>query len=297
MRSCPQRGVILRLATVRAPAAPAARPRSPKSRALRHNATQARAQHQYSLANRPNAQADADVAALRVAPATPRAVSAARACCQAAHAPLSPAHHQPPPDRRPAAGQPCAASTESLSAPQASSRAAPAHLAHAQRAHLTPLHHGASAHAASSAHRAASPADTSRPTAATAAAGAARHHQFTTARRPYAVHVREPAQPRPVQPVRDVAGVSDAHPALSPKPPATPSAVSTPCASRQAAHAPLSRADRPEAHEGRPAAVQALRRPRGARCQPVRLPLRSRCVLERTHHAHHHHGAHTQASL
>ena len=156
---------------------------------------------------------------------------------------------------------------------------------------------GRRAHAALSAHRAASPTDTSRPTHTPAAAGAARHHQFTTARRPYAVHVREPAQPRPVQPVRDVAGVSDAHPALSPKPPATPSAVSTPCAFRQATYAPLSRTNRPEAHEGRPAAVQALRRPRGARCQPVRLPLRSRCVLERTHHAHHHHGAHTQASL
>jgi len=55
----------------------------------------------------------------------------------------------------------------------------------------------------------------------------------------------------------------------------------------------MSRADRPEAHEGRPAAVQALRRPRGARCQPAFLPLRSPSVLERTHLAHHHHGAHT----
>jgi hypothetical protein len=197
----------------------------------------------------------------------------------------------PPPCRR------CAASTESLSAPQASSRAAPARRAHAQRAHLTPFHHGARAHAASSSHSAASPADTSRPTRTPAAAGAARHHQFTTARKPDAVHVRVPAQPRPVQPVRDVAGVSDAHPALSPEPPATPRAVSTPCASRQAAHAPVSRASRPEAHEGRPAAVQALRRPRGARCQPAFLPLRSSCVHERTHLAHLHHAAHTQASL
>jgi hypothetical protein len=120
-------------------------------------------------------------------------------------------------------------------------------------------------HVARSAHRAASPADTSHHTRTPAAAGAARHHQFTAARKPAAVHVRAPAQPRLVQPVRDVAGVSDAHPALSPKPPATPSAVSTPCASLQAIYAPLSRADRLEAHEGRQAAVQALRRPRGAR--------------------------------
>jgi hypothetical protein len=105
MRSCPQRGVILRLATVRAPAAPAARPRSPQSRARNFISSQARAQHQHRLANRSSAQADADVAALRVRPATPRAVSAARASCQAAHALCSPAHHQPPPDRRSAAVQ------------------------------------------------------------------------------------------------------------------------------------------------------------------------------------------------
>jgi hypothetical protein len=43
MRSCPQRGVILRLATVRAPAAPAARPRSPHRRALNHASIQAHA--------------------------------------------------------------------------------------------------------------------------------------------------------------------------------------------------------------------------------------------------------------
>jgi hypothetical protein len=66
---------------------------------------QARAPRQRRLANRFSAQADADVAALRVAPATPRAVSAASACRQAAHAPMSPAHHQPPPDRRSAAVQ------------------------------------------------------------------------------------------------------------------------------------------------------------------------------------------------
>jgi len=66
---------------------------------------QARAQHQHRLANRFSAQADADVAALHVAPATRRAVSAARASRQAAHAPMSPAHHQPPPDRRSAAVQ------------------------------------------------------------------------------------------------------------------------------------------------------------------------------------------------
>jgi hypothetical protein len=156
---------------------------------------------------------------------------------------------------------------------------------------------GQRAHAASTAHHAASPADTSRPKRTPAAAGTARQHQFTTARKPYAVHVRAPAQPCPVQPVRDVAGVPNAHPALSPKPPATPSAVSTPCASRQAAYAPMSRDDRPEAHEGRSAAVQALRCPRGARCQPALMPLRSPCVLERTHLAHHHHGAHARTSL
>jgi hypothetical protein len=105
MRSCTQRGVILRLATVRAPAAPAARPRSPQSRALNRMNMQSRARHQHRLANRPSAQADADVAALRVTPATPRAVSAARAGRQASHAPLSPAHHQAPPDTRPAAVQ------------------------------------------------------------------------------------------------------------------------------------------------------------------------------------------------
>jgi hypothetical protein len=105
MRSSPQRGVILRLAPVRAPAAPAARPCSPQRRALNHASIQARAQHQHRLANRPSAQADADVAALRHAPATPRAVSAARASRQAAHAPVSPAHHQPRPDRRSAAVQ------------------------------------------------------------------------------------------------------------------------------------------------------------------------------------------------
>jgi hypothetical protein len=105
MRSCPQRGVLLRLAPVHAPAAPAARPRSRWSRALNHVSIQARAQHQHRLANRSSAQADADVAALRVTPATPRAVSAASASRQAAHAPASPADHQPPPDRRSAAVQ------------------------------------------------------------------------------------------------------------------------------------------------------------------------------------------------
>jgi hypothetical protein len=105
MRSCPQRGVILRLDPVRAPAAPAARPRSPQSRALYLISIQARAQQQHRLANRSSAQADADVAALRVAPATQRAVSAARASRQAADASASPAHHRPPPDRRPAAVQ------------------------------------------------------------------------------------------------------------------------------------------------------------------------------------------------
>jgi hypothetical protein len=68
-------------------------------------------------------------------------------------------------------------------------------------------------------------------------------------------------------------------PSAPPEPPATPSAVSTPRASRQATYAPFSRAAHPLPPHTRPAAVQALRRPRGARCQLALLPLRSPCVL------------------
>ena len=79
----------------------------------------------------------ADVATLHLAPATPRALSR-----KAVHALLSPAAHHPPPDRPPAPCRHCTAARRSLSAPLASRYTAPARAAHAQRAHLTPLHVG-----------------------------------------------------------------------------------------------------------------------------------------------------------
>jgi hypothetical protein len=280
MRSCPQRGVILRLATVRAPAAPAARPRSPQSRARNFISSQARAQHQHRLANRSSAQADADVAVLRVRPATPRAVSAARAGRQAADAPVSPAHHRPPPDRRSAAVQALRSFNGVAVSPACKPQRCPsASCARAARAPGTTSPRG----------------DAPTPPQAHIAP----HHPPT----PHATHAHQPPPPQPAttdSPLRaspmgsmcvclrshalsNPSGTALACPtltgALSPEPPATQSAVSTPCASCQAAYAPLSRADRPEAHEGRPAAVQALRHPRGACCQPACLPLRSSCVL------------------
>jgi hypothetical protein len=76
-----------------------------QSRALNRMNMQSRARHQQRLVNTPGAQANADVAVLRHAPATPRAVSTARAGRQAARAPVRPAHHQAPPDTRPVAVQ------------------------------------------------------------------------------------------------------------------------------------------------------------------------------------------------